>query len=592
MADTERQIGFEQIGIGSVLSRYWLKVPLNQREYSWKEREVKSLFQDVARAMSNNEPEYFLGTIVTIPTSDNSLEVVDGQQRLATTVILYAAIRNHLKGRAIENVIVEDIQGRLTAVERKERRRKPRLRLNVTDSEYFTRRVLESDEDVPRTSVSHGLIEEAAEIAAKFVSEVVAPHEDSAHGDVLNTWLDYLEHNAVVVLLKVPSPERAYKMFETLNDRGLKTSQSDLVKNYLFGEARDRLPEAQNRWAAMRGVLESFEDEDMTVVFLRQALISMKGYLRESEVYDKVQAAARGASQSLELLSQFERASLDYAAIQSSDHEKWNAYPLGTRRAIATLRLLRVTPMRPLMLSIARAFPPAETEKAFRLLLCLAVRFLVAGGARTIYAPRGDSISAKEQAMSRALSLVLVVMLVGCVTTNVIPLAGNNVHPALQPSDVDVFVAENDIPFPYEKVAFISAEGSSTWTNEKEMVEAAKKEAAKLGANGIVIGQILEPSAGAKVAGAIFGVSAERKGRLLAVYVKYPPGKAPLHCKTQTIATPQTNGSWAVAVPQEGTCELYVCTFSKEEAVNIPDADAAIAACKKRQSEAKKPSGG
>ena len=46
-------------------------------------------------------------------------------------------------------------------------------------------------------------------------------------------------------------------MFETLNDRGLKTSQFDLVKKLPFGEAGERLPEAQQKWAKMVGVLES-----------------------------------------------------------------------------------------------------------------------------------------------------------------------------------------------------------------------------------------------------------------------------------------------------------------------------------------------
>lgn len=56
-------------------------------------------------------------------------------------------------------------------------------------------------------------------------------------------------------------------MFETLNDRGLKISQSDLVKNYLLGESGPRLGEAQEKWTLMRGALESLEEEDITVTF-------------------------------------------------------------------------------------------------------------------------------------------------------------------------------------------------------------------------------------------------------------------------------------------------------------------------------------
>ena len=62
-----------------------------------------------------------------------------------------------------------------------------------------------------------------------------------------------VEHSATVILLKVPNDVNAYKMFETLNDRGLRTSQADLVKNYLFGQSGSRLGEAQQKWALMSG---------------------------------------------------------------------------------------------------------------------------------------------------------------------------------------------------------------------------------------------------------------------------------------------------------------------------------------------------
>ena len=71
--------------------------------------------------------------------------------------------------------------------------------------------------------------------------------------------------------MKVPTESNAYKMFETLNDRGLRITQAHLVKSYLFGQAGEaRLSEAIQKWALIRGALESLEEEDITVTFLRQ----------------------------------------------------------------------------------------------------------------------------------------------------------------------------------------------------------------------------------------------------------------------------------------------------------------------------------
>src|SRR4051812_44949234 len=98
MPDPKGQIGVHEVGLAGVLRQYRLEVPPNQREYSWTEKETTTMFQDLAKTISDEEAEYFLGTIVTIPRLPDRLEVVDGQQRLATTAILLAEIRDYLRG--------------------------------------------------------------------------------------------------------------------------------------------------------------------------------------------------------------------------------------------------------------------------------------------------------------------------------------------------------------------------------------------------------------------------------------------------------------------------------------------------------------
>ncbi len=54
-----------QIGIATILKNFTLHVDPHQREYSWGRREVTQLFQDLYRAIDENEETYFLGSIVT-----------------------------------------------------------------------------------------------------------------------------------------------------------------------------------------------------------------------------------------------------------------------------------------------------------------------------------------------------------------------------------------------------------------------------------------------------------------------------------------------------------------------------------------------
>jgi hypothetical protein len=383
MIEPVRQIAFEQAGLGSVLKQNRLVVPTNQREYAWKEQQVTQLFQDLASAV-NEGTDYFLGTIVTIPRLNGTLEVVDGQQRLATTALLLAAIRDYLQ-QVDEDYLVESINNEfLTGIDRVERARVPKLRLNIDDNDLFADLITRNSEQPLPTAVhaSNERLVSAYERAWAHVKNIVAVAERKTHGDFLERWVSFIEHNALVVLLRVPDDADAYKMFETLNDRGLRTSQVDLIKNYLFGRSGDRIAEVQNRWSYMRGALEALDDEDMPINYLRHALIVMNGYRREADVYETVQENARSAQAAVNLAVHLENLSSTYVATFSSDHEKWNDQPRA-RNAIEVLNLFNIKPMRPLILAISARFNASETAAALSFAAVLGVRLLIASSTRS-----------------------------------------------------------------------------------------------------------------------------------------------------------------------------------------------------------------
>ena len=378
----EHEIGFSQLGLASILKQNQLVVPPNQREYSWTTKEVGTLFHDFARALLEGDKTYFLGTIVTIPREHGVLEVVDGQQRLATTAILLSEIRNYLADK--EEIIATSIDSEfLNVIDRSSRARVPRLKLNLDDNDYFSARLTKIDPPPKATKPSHVLIDKAFAEARSQVDRIVSVHDLKDHGDVLNRWITFMESSALAVLLRVPNDADAYQMFETLNDRGLRTSQSDLVKNHLFGRSSERIQEVQQKWAYMRGALETIEDNDITITFLRHALTVMHGFIRETQVYSTVQRLATAPQPVVTLAGRLEALANSYVSTYNSDHEKWNGYSHGTRKAIDVLNMFDVAPIRPLMLAIAQSFAIKETERAFRFCVSLAVRLVIAGGTRT-----------------------------------------------------------------------------------------------------------------------------------------------------------------------------------------------------------------
>ncbi len=392
MADST--FSFSQLGLASILGQNQLTVPPNQRDYSWTVREVKTLLQDFARSLGDNDATYFLGTIVTIPRDGGRLEVVDGQQRLATTAIMLAEIRNYLKDRdpMIAQSVDEEI---LTTIDRSTRARVPRLQLNLDDNDYFRARLTNEDPMPPPLKPSHNLIDQAFLESRKQVRRIVSGFDEKDHGDTLDRWINFMQQHARVILLQVPNDADAYRMFETLNDRGLHTSQSDLVKNYLFGHAGDRIGEVQQRWSLMRGALETIEDDDITIRFLRHSLILIQGFVREQDVYETVQRLAKASQPVVTFTGQLESLANAYVAIHNADHEKWNRSD-ATRKNVEVLNLFDIKPLRPLILAIAERFNEKETEKATNFCVSFGVRLMIASSTRTGSVEEGIAEAAHE----------------------------------------------------------------------------------------------------------------------------------------------------------------------------------------------------
>jgi Protein of unknown function DUF262/Protein of unknown function (DUF1524) len=401
----EETIGFEHKGVGAVLAHNRVVVPLNQREYSWEEEHVRELFHDFANAIANNRATYFLGTIVLTRGEGDVPEVSDGQQRLATTTILLAAIRDYFfrnkdakRAASIENEYLKttDIETTETV---------PKLRLNVDDNEFFTKYITASP-DSPERKIepkkdSHKRIASAAAIAAQHVQDILEPHKESAHTSRLLEWIRFMRDGAEVIVLRVPDHLNAFMMFETLNDRGLKASQADLLKNYLLSFCGDRIREGQQKWAQMLGVLESLGHGDIAVTYLHHLLITKNGPTKEREVYDSIKQMVNSQTRALEFLEELADSANDYAALFNSDHKKWNEYGTSTRKNISTInRDLRVEQIRPLMFAVSKHFSVKEAKLAFRLFVFWTVRFLIVGGRGGLldrnYAQRAQEIGKKK----------------------------------------------------------------------------------------------------------------------------------------------------------------------------------------------------
>jgi len=388
------KIRFEEETLGLIVrNRQGLRVPINQRAYAWKPPHVKDLFTDLNGAITKGASEYFLGSIIVVnpPDQTSLIELYDGQQRLATTMILIAAIRDFfalsLKNESEAKTITNEF---LLSVARRGKETAHFI-LSAADHAFFVAHILREPDHPERKAVrpdpkkeSHALIEEAARAAAEHVKVITRSLPADVQVETLHKWLDYLEHAAKVIWVEVQDQPTAYRIFETMNDRGLKLSAADLVKNYLYSLLDERQPAQSEqitlRWQSMSAILESLGREDGDIVdYIRYFWITTHGHTRTNELFDKVKDEVNSATTALAWSDVLEKRANDYAALLTPSHDAWGAFHQEVRANLDTLRYLGVSQIRPLLLAAFGKFSDKELEKLIKNAVNWSVRCLISG---------------------------------------------------------------------------------------------------------------------------------------------------------------------------------------------------------------------
>lgn len=123
--------------------------------------------------------------------------------------------------------------------------------------------------------------------------------------------------------------------------------------------------------------------------------------------------------------------------------------------------------------------------------------------------------------ITSALPLTLLVFftftLTGCVSISQSVLMQG--LPPVPMEDVTVYFADDEIP-EHTRVAVLAARGDYAFTSEGKMFDKLREQAGKLGANAVIVGEVEEPSGGAKVANALLGTGANRRSQAIAILVE------------------------------------------------------------------------
>lgn len=369
-------------GIGHILSDKKLAVPTYQRSYSWDKDNVEQFLTDITSAFLEGEKEYFLGSIVLIRNNTGRLEIVDGQQRLATASLLIAVIKDYFREQD-DSKRAETVQHKyLFSLEEVTMETEQHLVMNTDDNDFF-KSLIDKSSTKPPVGAAKSIrnLTNTAQLAREKINAIEKLSKDPI--DTLARLVAYIKDSVRIICVTVPDESNAFAIFETLNDRGLALSIADLLKNYIFGKAGTRLEEAKSRWATLVGVLETVGGESLLPVFIRHFWASHYGPATEKELFRKIKSKIHNKSEAIALLDLLVKNARNYAALLNPDHEKWLKLSPGTQESVRVLADIRMEQTKPLLLAILSNFSDSELVKAMRKAVHWSVRIGVAGNTRS-----------------------------------------------------------------------------------------------------------------------------------------------------------------------------------------------------------------
>ncbi|BAW47147.1 rloF like protein [Helicobacter pylori] len=240
-----------------------LVIPIYQRVYSWEKKQCKQLWDDIIKVGGDDKMDgHFIGSILyvldRITHSDNTLLIIDGQQRLTTITLLLTALRNHLS----DEVRRKEIEDHYLINSDKDGDKKFRLILSESDKDTLLSLI---DKDRRKPSEPSSKIVENFKLFEEWVSK---------NTNKLETIFKGLEKLMIVEIALEKGKDDPQLIFESMNSKGIELTQTDLIRNYIVMETEIEKQEGfyNKYWRAMEEEFKQSKREDLFNKFVRHYL--------------------------------------------------------------------------------------------------------------------------------------------------------------------------------------------------------------------------------------------------------------------------------------------------------------------------------
>ena len=278
-------------------------IPGYQRPYAWTENETGVLFDDLYDFFqAGTEDNYFLGSIVLIKSEGaRRAEVIDGQQRLTTLSILFAAMADCFADERYKTICKKYLQEEGNILEGISAQ--PRVFLRERDQEFFSKYIQDLRLDDLKGLDSATMDTEAKRHIQSNCAVLREKFKESFSGDDdLRKFSEMLLTRCFFVVVSTPNQESAFRVFSVMNSRGLDLLPTDIIKSKTIGH----LPEDQQKTYTERWEeLEALTGRDgFNAVFTHMRMIFAKERPKKTLLEEFTEYVIQ-ATQPAELIDQY-----------------------------------------------------------------------------------------------------------------------------------------------------------------------------------------------------------------------------------------------------------------------------------------------
>lgn len=392
------------------------QVPIYQRDYSWDKDDWEDLWNDIEEIP--NDKTHYLGYLVLQKSqdSDENFWIIDGQQRLTTLSILALAVTALFIEWSKQGIDSDD--NKIRAEKLTERYLgnfstsklsiSPKLTLNRNNDDFYKSWLLKlrKPTSLAKLKPSQRLMQKAFDY---FVSQLNDKFNVNKSGAELADFLEKIVGNGIVFTqIVVENDLDAFKVFETLNARGVKLSTADLLKNYLFkltsqlGELD--LNEAERQWQNINDIIRA---NDLTT-FIRHYWNSKYRLERQPTLFKAIKREISSPQLAFEFLNHLESISPYYTAFNNPSDEIWDKEE---STQLKVLEMLGVTTCYSLMLAAINHLDRKELKILLRELSVITFRYNISGlnpnEAERLFSKVANDISNKSIATAKDATLAL-----------------------------------------------------------------------------------------------------------------------------------------------------------------------------------------